>query len=482
MLFDFSFLIYAFFYPLIIVLIILILLDNRETYQTISWVLLVTFLPILGLILFFLFGRNWRPQNKRRKIRNAALFKSASQLLKDIYDIELFTIKEANVNVKVTRFATLMKLAFAAPFMFPVKAEEIRLYTNGAKKFEDLITDIENAEKYIHIEYYIIRSDDLTDRIIKALCAKARQGVEVRIFYDYLGSISWKNKDKRKLRDAGAKVYSGKAPLDKINYRSHRKIISIDGSIAYIGGMNMSKWYVSGNKKFDHWRDNHLRITGNFAIAVEVLFAHYWYTATKEQLLDAEHVTTKNAMRLAEGKIVQLIHSGADTEWNTISQTYQKLISLAEKYIWLETPYFMPQENIFSSLINAALSGVEVNLILAGVSDNFLSRNASFTYFKELLTAGANIFLYTEGFMHGKAMSIDGKICTVGSANLDPRSMEINYEANVVIYNQEFTLQLEQEFVNDLNNCRKVSLADMENAGILKRFKWSVCRLLSPLL
>ena len=482
MLFDFSFLIYAFLYPLIIVLIILILLDNRETYQTISWILLVIFLPILGLILFFLFGRNWRPQNKKRKIRNAALYKSASQLLKNIYDIELYVIKEANVDQKVTRFATIMKLAYAAPFMFPVKAQEIRLYTSGAKKFEDLITDIENAKKYIHIEYYIIHSDDLTDRIINALCVKAKQGVEVRIFFDYLGSISWKRKDKKKLRDAGAKVHSAKAPLDKINYRSHRKIISIDGSIAYIGGMNMSKWYVTGGKKFNHWRDNHLRITGNFAIAVEVLFSHYWYSATKEQLLDTEHVTTKNAKQPVEGKIVQLIHSGADTEWNTISQTYQKMIGLAEKYIWLETPYFLPQENIFSSLINAALSGVEVNLIFAGVSDNFLSRNASYTYFKELLTAGAKIFLYTEGFMHGKAMSIDGKICTVGSANLDPRSMEINYEANAIIYNQEFTLELEKEFAKDLNNCRQVSLSEIENAGILKRFKWSICRLMSPLL
>ena len=279
----------------------------------------------------------------------------------------------------------------------------------------------------------------------------------------------------------GAKVYSGKSPLDKINYRSHRKLVVIDANVSYIGGMNMSEHYATGGK-FEHWRDTHLRVEGNVAATIQELFAKYWYHATKEDLYQEKYLPTGETPKYEKAIMVQLIHSGADTEWETVRQAYETMIASATKSIILETPYFIPPDTIYSALINAALGDVEVKVILAGISDNLMSRNASFTYFKELLTAGVKIYLYETGFMHGKSMSIDSKYSTVGSANLDPRSMSINYEANLIIYNEEFTQRLEHAFAQDLLNCRQVSLDEIEGAGFFAKLKWSLFRLLSPLL
>ncbi|MCB0277995.1 MAG: cardiolipin synthase [Calditrichaeota bacterium] len=477
MVFDLSGIISLIFLLQVIMLSFVILLDNRDAAKTYSWILLIVLLPVVSILIFIFFGRNWR-KNKRRRRENADLYKRFENILKPLTKNSQQIIE----SLPEKRQQRIAQLATAAPYMTVVQSDSIRLYTSGAEKFADLLDDIKSAKHCIHIEYYIIISDKLVSELIEALCERARNGVEVRVFYDWLGSYSWKMRDKMKLRKAGAMVASGRSPLDKINYRSHRKIISIDGRIAYIGGMNLSSWYVDGGKRFNHWRDNHLRISGNFAVMLDALFSQYWYRAKGEELFKHMHIPKTTELGKRSKKIVQLVHSGADTQWDTIKQIYEKMISSAEQYIWLQSPYFIPQTGIYSCLINAALAGLEVNLIVAGVSDNIMSKNAGFTYFRDLLNAGANIYMYTEGFMHCKALSIDGSFCTVGSANLDPRSMEFNYEANAIIYDKEFTAELEKQCRNDLKNCRKLTIDEIRDASIFLRLKRSFFRLLSPLL
>lgn len=488
-----SLLIYLFVVSIIIFFVVL--LDGRSVYETYAWILMMLFLPIIGVALFFLFGRNWRKNSKKRQRRRHAIFEETSELLKEIYNKEVDNIKLLKKDLSDLGYERIPEIAYAAPYMMPSSAEDIRIYHHGDKKFADLLTDIKSAKKFIHMEYYIYTSDRVVDEIFEALIERATNGVEVRIFYDWFGSVKFNRKDKRKLRAAGVKVFSGRSPLDKINYRSHRKIVIIDAQITYIGGMNMSEHYVTGGK-FDEWRDTHLRVVGSLANSAQSLFATYWFHATKERLFDEKYLYSsepkkyegllrsdkKDERQDNSAKMVQLIHSGADTEWDTIRQVYEEMISSAQKTIILETPYFVPNESLYSALINAALSGIKVKVILAGVSDNMMSKNASFTYFHELLVAGVEIYRFTSGFMHGKAMTIDSKIATVGSANLDPRSMSINYEANLIIYDETFTQELEEIFHVDLSKCDQVTLEEIESAGFFTRLKWSLFRLLSPIL
>lgn len=464
-----------------VILFFVILLDNRNAHQTYAWLIIIVLVPVAGLILYLLFGRNWRRNNRFRKHRTDILYQQTSEILGPILEREQDNIDQLEADLEQDGLGRLPKIGYSAPYMFPISATDIRLYTNGEQKYRDLIADIKSAKKYVHMEYYIYTSDQLTEQVFDALEDRARNGVEVRVFYDLLGSLSFKDKDKRRLRKAGAKVHSGKSPLDKINYRSHRKLVVIDAAVSYIGGMNMSEHYATGGK-FQEWRDTHLRVEGNVAAVIQELFTKYWYHATKEDLNQNKYMPEAPSPPYEKAIMVQLIHSGADTEWETVRQMYEAMIASARRSIVLETPYFIPPETIYAALVTAALGGVKVTLILAGISDNMMSRNASFTYFKELLTAGVEIHLFEAGFMHGKSMSIDAKYSTVGSANLDPRSMSINYEANLVIYDEEFTGRLEQAFAEDLTKCRQVTLEEIESAGLLERLKWSLFRLLSPLL
>jgi cardiolipin synthase len=464
-----------------VVVFFIILLDNRNAHQTYAWLIVIIFVPIAGLVLYLLFGRNWRKNNPYRKARTKELFAQTSKLLAPVIEMERDNIQQLAEELKRDGLGKLPRIAYSAPYMMPISATDIRLYTNGEEKYQDLVKDIHSAQTFVHMEYYIYTSDHVTGQIFDALEESAKRGVEVRVFFDMLGSLGFKYKDKKRLRQAGAKVYSGKSPLDKINYRSHRKLVVIDANVSYIGGMNMSEHYATGGK-FEEWRDTHLRVEGNVAAAIQELFAKYWFHATKEDLNDDKYLPKTDPPEYDKAIMVQLIHSGADTEWETVRQLYDEMIASAKKSIILETPYFIPPETINSALINAALGEVNVKVILAGISDNLMSRNASFTHFKELLTAGVEIYLFEKGFMHGKSMSIDSKYCTVGSANLDPRSMSINYEANLIIYNEEFTKRLEQAFAKDLKKCRQVTIEEIENASFFERLKWSLFRLLSPLL
>jgi cardiolipin synthase len=461
----------------IILLSASILLDNRSATKTYSWIFLLALFPLLGTVLFILFGRNWRVSSKRRQRRRHELLKRTDTILKKRFALE----RERLDHGLYQKWERLILLGYAAPYMCPLPSSQVRLYTTGAEKFNDLKADICAAQKFIHIEYYAISSDDLTSEIFDLLQAKALQGIEVRILYDWLGSLFFRQKDKRRLKKAGVRVASGRSPLDKINYRSHRKLVVIDGETAYIGGMNLSKEYVTGGNNFSHWRDNHLRLTGGIAVSAAALFAQYWFMATKEQLLDEKHVP-EASVPSARGTLIQLIHSGADTEWATIKSVFEKMISTAQREVWLETPYFIPEGSLLNALVDAALSGVEVNIIVAGESDSLLSRTASWSYFKPLLLAGARIHLYHCGFLHGKALAVDGEVCTLGSANLDSRSLNINYEANVVIYDSEFSQKVQQTMRLDRERCKEVSLQHIEAARVWHRLAWSLARLFSPVL
>ncbi len=484
-----------YFFIMGIVLFFVILMENRSTNETYAWIFAILVLPIIGIILFFLFGRNWRKNNKKRNRRKGDIYETTSNLLKKVYEKEEDNLRALKEDLFVHGYAKIPAIGYAAPYMMATSSEDIRIYSHGKEKFADLLKDIKAAEKFVHMEYYIFTTDEVVGEIFDALIERAKNGVEVRIFYDWFGSIKLTQNDKKRLRDAGVKIFSGRSPLDKINYRSHRKMVIIDAKITYMGGMNMSEHYVTGGK-FGEWRDTHMHIVGNVAASAQELFAIYWFYATKEDLFDEKYLPVADAAKYGglliqereeqgqagNGKMVQLIHSGADTDWETIRQVYEEMIASAKETIILETPYFLPGEGIYSALINASLGGVKVKVILAGISDNVMSKNASFTYFKELLIAGVEIHRFHTGFMHGKSMTIDGKIATVGSANLDSRSMSINYEINLIIYDEAFTKELEAIYAIDFSKSNQVSLEEIESVGFFTRLKWSLFRLLSPIL
>jgi cardiolipin synthase len=367
----------------------------------------------------------------------------------------------------------------------------VAIQQDASTHYPSLIADLKTARRSIHLQYYIWRNDPFTHELKEILLERARTGVAVRLLYDPLGSLFQLTENyRRELEEAGARFVpvSGLSQIHTISYRNHRKIAVIDSRIGYAGGMNIGQEHIDGGPDFDHWRDTQVRIEGEGAVVLQAIFMTDWYNATKEDLFAPDEFSKPHGSDPLLGKgsnvPVQILTSGPDSEWRAIRQLYFAMIVSAQHRVRLQSPFFILDPTIAEALKSAALSGVEVEVMVSdrGEGLNQTPYWAANTYLAEVAAAGVRVHLYNRGYLHAKTLSIDGEVCSIGSANLDIRSFSINYEISAVIYDAQLAQELEAAFEHDHQVCRPFQLEEYESRSALIRLRDSTARLLSPLL
>lgn len=458
----------------IITTISVLLLENRNPVKSLSWVLVLLFLPLLGLIFYLIFGQEYQ----RHKLISKKSIRRLSSYPVKVRDLEKeFSAFLTPQQIKVIKL--LNKNNEAAIF----ENNRIEILADGAGTFKSMFDAIKNATQHIHIEFFIFEDDRISNELKDLLIQKAQQGIRVRMIYDYLGSYVLSKKYLSDLKKAGvfAKPY---LPLrlrigrSKINYRNHRKILIIDGKIGFTGGINVADRYIYGNK-LGVWRDTFVRFEGEAVHGLQIQFLIDWYFVERKLINDKKYFPDAH---FYQTNLVQIVSSGPDTDWQSILQGITLAIISASKYVYIHTPYFVPPETILNALQTAALSGVDVRLMIPAKSDSKLSDACSWSYLGQILDAGVKVYVYNKGFLHSKAIVVDDKISIVGSANMDERSFSTNFEVNAFIYDELTSKKLKNLFLKDVRICEKLSSEEWLNRKRWQKLKESGARLFSPLV
>jgi cardiolipin synthase len=452
------------------VAIIHVLMDNRQPAKTMAWVLVIAFVPVVGVIFYLFFGINHR---KERIISQSQMDELTKRSMLSFVEQHDFHVPE--------RQKPLVDLFVNQNLALPFKDNQIDIMTDGYAFFPELLRDIAEASHHIHINMYIFEDDALGRLVADALMDKARQGVKVRVIYDDVGCWRVNSRFFEHLREAGVEVVPF-LPVrfpsftSKVNYRNHRKIIVIDGRIGYIGGMNFARRYVS-----QKWRDTMLRMQGGVVYALQRAFLVDWYFVDRSLITDRIYYPTSPVS--SKGGVAQVVTSGPMARYPEIMQGFVRIILAARRYIYIETPYFLPNEPILFALKTAALAGVDVRVMCPLRSDAKFTDWSSRSYLREIYEAGARVYLYEPGFLHSKLLISDDSLVSCGSVNVDFRSLENNFEANVFVYDEGTALRLKKVFLDDQSQA--VLLGDVPSRLHPKFFAhlWeSFTRLVSPLL
>ncbi|TAM99236.1 MAG: cardiolipin synthase [Chitinophagaceae bacterium] len=474
------------FYFIIIILVCLkIVYDTGSSTKASAYILLVLLVPLIGIFIYFSFGINYR----KRKMYSKSLFSKdlESRLIGELKELqEAILVSHSNT---LSKYSGLVNLVSSRDF-FPVTTNnEVRLLINGENKFPVVLEKLEHARHHIHIEYYIFEPDEIGNQIIDLLIKKAKQGIKVRFIYDDFGSQRLRKKQLRKMREAGVEAfpfYKIKliALANSINYRNHRKIVVVDGTTGFIGGINVSDKYINNpvqpGKLF--WRDTHLMIEGPAFNSLQYIFMVDWNYCSKQQLQPGQSFFPQTGGKVPGGKLVQIVASGPDSDTPLIQQSICKAISLAKKEVLITSPYFIPGETVKDTIIIAAQSGIEVKLLVPGISDSVFVNMANHSHFSLLLEAGVNIYTYEKGFVHAKTIVIDEEIAMVGTANMDLRSFDLNFEVNAIAYDNNLAMELRRVFFNDLNDAIEIDAKKWRNRPKYRQLLDKIVRLVSPLM
>ncbi|MCI8320615.1 MAG: cardiolipin synthase [Dorea sp.] len=467
----------------IIFSLLIIFFQRRNPTTVWAWLLLLYFIPVIGFILYLVLEQNFRKDRmfKMKEIEGEIKYAVRRQ------EESIFRKKLRLRNSELDRFKRLILYNLNEGEAVLTDNNDVRIYTDGEDKFRDLLYEMDHAKKYIHLQYYIIRNDELWKEIEGVLIRKVKQGVKVRVLFDSMGCRGMQGVDWEKLRAAGVEAAEffpallGKFQL-RINYRNHRKIVVIDGRLGFIGGFNIGREYLGRNRKFGYWRDTHLCIEGSAVTSLAVRFVLDWNYAAKENLfLDDSLFEIPEYMRDGRDP-VQIITSGPDSKYPKIRDNYLRLIHMARKRIYIQTPYFIPDDNIKDALIIAAKSGVDVRIMIPCKPDHPFVYWATYSFAGEMIEAGARCYTYDNGFLHSKCLCVDGLVSCVGTANMDIRSFALNFEVNAVIYSAKTTQKLEEAFESDILKSTIITRKKYEQRGWLVRVKEQFCRLLSPVL
>lgn len=465
--------------------IIYILLSNKESEATLAWIMLIMAIPIWGLLLFILIGIDVKkvkviPQRPEEifaeKLR--PVLQSQRDLLEDseIGDSESMTDVMKNIKLLLNSNQAALTMD-----------NSIQIFYSGKKLYEQLFIDLENAEQSIHMEYFIWKSDELGQKIKEILIRKALEGIDVKLIFDGLGSFGRiSHKYKKELKRAGVK-FSYFKDLNrfiarmKINYSNHKKIVVIDSRIAYTGGMNVGMEYVNGGRSFDSWRDTHVRLKGNCVPILQSIFLTDWFNCGHEMLIQDDFFPEQIPEEIS-GVPVQIAVSGPDSQWNSIELLFFNMITNANHEVFIQSPYFIPDLAIMKAMESAAMSGIDITLMMAGIPDKKIAWWTAFTYFEPLLEAGVKILHYKGGFLHSKVVIMDSIVSTAGTCNMDIRSFRLNYEVNTVFYDSDISKNLKDQFLIDSRLCHEVTLEEIRNLRTSVKLRNSVCRLFSPLM
>lgn len=455
--------------------IVAVLMDNKQPEKTMAWILVLCFMPIVGIIFYLFFGQNTR---KEKVISERSMDLLMKRSMLEFAEQENLHIPRRN--------RPLMKLFTNQNWALPFKDNEVSIFTDGYEFVSTLLYNIGQAQDHIHLDTYIIEDDPLGNLVADALIDKARQGVEVRLLYDDVGC--WRVKDRffKRMKAAGIQVYAFMpvrfpAFTGKVNYRNHRKLCVIDGKVGFIGGMNIALRYVKGTAR-QTWRDTHLCIRGGAVYAIQRAFLVDWYFVSRTLVTDRRYYPAVDKT-INNNCLTQIVTSSPVSPWPDIMQGYVRVLLQAHRYVYMESPYFLPTEPVLFAMRTAALSGVDVRLIVPRHGDAKLVEWASRSYLMEVIEAGVKVYLYEPGFNHSKILVSDDNLSSCGSTNIDFRSFENNFEANAFFFNEGMALRLKKVFLTDQAQSTLVDdVSYFIKRPFLQRLLESLVRLLSPLL
>ncbi len=470
-------------YCLAIIMSVIVISENRNPSKTLAYLLMFFGIPYIGILVYFVFGENYRKNKLYKKkwltdAANAERFGNYMVRLSEQMLAEHMDTIEGNAQL-VRLLVNDSKLPLSVN-------NRVKVLLNGEEKFPAIFQAMENAKHHIHIEYYILEKGLVADMLREILIRKSKEGVIVRIIYDDFGS-SLEREYLNSLREAGVKIY----PFFKVyfhllanrnNYRDHRKIIVVDGTIAFTGGINLSDRYYNeaGKTGKTYWRDTHLQLEGDCAKLFQYLFFINWNFCCDDKIdVTMGYFPDYNCQG---NQLVQVAYSGPDSDRASIMLSYFAAINNSREYVYITTPYFIPNESILNALKKAALSKVDVRIIVPGLSDSKFVNAAAQSYYEELLEAGVRIYLYKKGFTHSKTVIADHSLSMVGSANMDIRSFDLNFEVNAVIFDTTVHQQLKTAFMNDIADSVEIDLALWRTRPRMRRMFESTCRLFSALL
>ncbi len=471
----FTIVIIALYVYTVISTISVLLLENRNPSKSLSWVLVLLFIPIVGMFFYLLLGQDYR----KKKIISKKSIRSVIDRPVASFDIDKLDTTLMNGN-QLNLIKMLYKNSEAAGYAY----NKIEVLADGESTFLAVFEAIRQAKDHVHIEFFIFDDDKISNKLRELLIQKAGEGIRVRMIYDYWGSFDLSKKYLKSLRDAGVYVRPFLpfrwriSRSSKINFRNHRKLIIVDGKTGFTGGLNVADRYAYGNT-LGKWRDTFVRMEGSVVHGLQLLFMVDWFFVDRKLIDGAQYFPEPKKY---DQNLVQLVNSGPDTDWEAIMQGIASAISSATKYIYIHSPYFMPTEVITTCIQMAALSGVDVRLMIPLKSDSRLSDASTNSYLGQALEAGVRVFRYTDGFLHSKAIVIDDFISIVGSCNLDERSFVQNFEANAFIYDGSTAATLKELFLMDIKKCEELSLEEWSNRKRRQKLKESFARLFSPLM
>lgn len=475
-----------FYILLIIVVVSRVLYDTRSTTKTLSYILFIVFVPIIGIVFYFSVGVNYR----KRKLYSKKIVEDESLRARIRNKLNTYSDAVSNSGLIAKKSETLIEFIRRAGYSPLTANNEVKLLINGEEKFPVLLAELRKATSHIHIEYYIYEDDITGNQIANILIDKAKEGVEVRFMYDDFGSHALGKSFVKKLQVAGvqtAPFYKIKwyAFANRLNYRNHRKIIVIDGKVGFVGGINISDKYRNDLKKDNHlfWRDTHLMIKGQATAYLQYLFMGDWNFCSKTSFFYSEtYFIDKTEQDEIKEEVVQIAASGPDSKQPVIFYSLLEAINSAKKNIYITSPYFIPDESLMDALLIAIQGGLDVKILIPGVSDSKIVNAAASAYYTELLQVGAKIYKYSRGFVHAKTMVIDDNLAIVGSANMDYRSFDLNFEVNAMVYSKNITAELTQAFENDLKESELIDAQAWLNRPKYIHLWEKVVRLLSPFL
>lgn len=449
---------------------LVVVLENRSPVRTVAWVLVLLFIPVAGLIIYIFFGQKFGKERTiaRRSIHSDDCSPACSRAIPD--------------EKRIPEYRGIMSLVRNADQSVPLYGRCTDMFTDGQSFIDSLIADIRHAKSFIHMEFYIIDDDRIGRTVRDALAQKAGEGVEVRFIYDDVGCLKTKDKFFRPITANGGQVFpflEVRFPRfsRKVNFRNHRKLVVIDGKTAYIGGMNIAERYASSG-----WRDLHIRLTGDIVFSIQDVFLRDWHFVSREFLNDPRFYFLDNTKTDCGNTQMQIALSSPAERWRGIRQGLLKIILEAKKYIYIITPYFLPDEVILSAMQTAALSGVSVKLMIPEKGDNRIVNLGTRSYIYDILKCGAEVIMYKPAFVHSKLVVCDDSFVSIGSSNMDFRSFDNNFEANCFIYDKQLAETCRDIFIGGIKQGRIINTEAWKRRPKAIRLTESVVRMFSPLL
>ena len=467
-----------------VVAIVHVLMDNRQPVKTMAWAMVIYFVPVVGLVLYLFFGLNTR---REKLISQRSLDQLTRRSMLGFVDQTDMQVPE--------RYKQMVELFVNENSSLPFKNNKVELFTNGYSFFLSLIADIGRARHHIHVDVYIFENDALGRLVRDVLIDKARQGVEVRVIYDDVGSWSTDSEFFEQMRDAGVEV-SPFLPVrfpqfaGKVNYRNHRKIFVIDGEVGYVGGYNIATRYVKGRDGMS-WRDTMVRLTGNGVYGIQCTFLIDWYFVDRTMISSRDYYPPLSSApvkgcisQVVNSCISQMVNSSPSSPYPSIMHGYVRALIEAQRYVYIQTPYFMPTESVLVAMKTAAIGGVDVRLMVPRKGDAHVVAWASRTYLREIMEAGVKVYMYSGGFLHSKILVADDSMATCGSTNVDFRSFENNFESNVFFYDADTAVRFRKMFEVDITSSVLLNSLPPERLQVsfFARLWESITRLLAPVM